>query len=211
MKSKGPYIIGVAGPSCSGKTVLAERLVEELSRLKPVIISMDSYYVDLSHLELAQREKQNFDIPESIDWNLFVRHLEMLADDREIKKPLYDFSAHTRFDYTRKIRAGRIVIIEGIFALYDERARKSLDLKIFVEIDDKTALERRLARDMRERARSKESVLQQYENTVRPMNEKYILPSSLYADIRVRGEESPENSAGVILEYIKTDRAQLFQ
>jgi uridine kinase len=195
-------IIGIAGPSCSGKSVLARRLIEHLDAKSPVVLSLDSYYHDLSHLAPHDREKHNFDVPEALDSELLRNHLHEMTQGHLIEIPAYDFVTHTRLEESIPVKPGDLIIIEGLFVLYWKKIRSLLDLGVFVMVDDQLGLARRLERDMRERGRTRESVLGQYATTVRPMNEQYILPTRDFADKVVNGENPVDQSAKAIAAYL---------
>jgi uridine kinase len=191
-----PHLIGVAGPSCAGKTELARALAD---RLPAPIISLDSYYVDLVHLPFEERPRTNFDVPESLDKDLFVNQLRQLSRGEEIHVPVYDFTRHIRASETKSVRAGEFVIVEGLFALYWEEVRALLGTKVFVFADDDICFGRRLERDVRERGRTPESVREQYDSTVRPMAETYILPTRRFADLVLSGTDPLEQSVRAVL------------
>ena len=199
-----PYIIGITGPSCSGKSGLAKALVNQLPETDPLVLSLDSYYHDLSSLHPAEREKRNFDRPEAIDLNLFKNHLQILVSGGEISEPNYDFATHTRLPQSKRISPGNFVIIEGLFVLYWKEIRDFLCTSAFVTLNDHICLSRRLERDTKERGRTPESVMAQYAETVRPMNEKYILPTKTFADIVVNGEDLLERSTAIIMAHISS-------
>jgi len=201
---KGPHIIGVAGPSCSGKSEIARCLIEELSEMNPVILSLDSYYHDLSPLDPEERKHRNFDVPEALDHVLLREQLIALANGSAIEKPVYDFATHTRSPQSERIVPGETVIIEGLFALYWEKIRELFHTSVFVTLHDHVCLSRRIERDTKERGRSRESVLSQYTETVRPMNEKYILATKTFADIVVNGEDPLEQSTALIMAHISS-------
>lgn len=201
---KGPHIIGVAGPSCSGKSEIARCLIEELSEMNPVILSLDSYYHDLSPLDPEERKHRNFDVPEALDHVLLREQLMALANGSAIEKPVYDFATHTRSPQSERIVPGETVIIEGLFALYWEKIRELFHTSVFVTLHDHVCLSRRIERDTKERGRSRESVLSQYTETVRPMNEKYILATKTFADIVVNGEDPLEQSTALIMAHISS-------
>jgi len=198
MMPKGPHIIGIAGPSCSGKSEIAKYLMKELSEMNPVILTLDSYYHDLSPLDPAEREKTNFDVPEAMDHDFLGKQIRSLTHGSVIEKPVYDFATHTRLPQSERIVPGEAVIIEGLFALYWQKIRDLCHMRIFVALDDHVCLARRIERDTKERGRSRQSVLSQYTATVRPMNEKYILPTKNFADIVVKGEDPLERSTALI-------------
>ena len=198
-----PHIIGVAGPSCSGKSEIARCLIKELSEMNPVILTLDSYYHDLSPLDPEERKHRNFDVPEALDHVLLREQLMALANGSAIEKPVYDFTTHTRSPQSERIVPGETVIIEGLFALYWEEIRELFHTSVFVNLHDHVCLSRRIERDTKERGRSRESVLSQYTETVRPMNEKYILPTKTFADIVVNGEDPLEQSTALIMAHIR--------
>lgn len=194
------YLIGIAGPSCSGKSELAKYMSVLLTA---PILSLDHYYRDLSHLTLEERAQQNFDHPDALDWTLIERDVAQLAAGRDIEVYAYDFTRHTRSAQVEMIPAREYVIVEGLFALYRPPVRQQLGLAVFVAVPDEICLERRLDRDIRERGRTRESVLAQYDATVRPMCEQYILPTRQFADLVVSGTDRLEQSAGRIRHALR--------
>ncbi len=202
MMSATPHIIGIAGPTCSGKSELARYLAHQLSEMGPVILSLDAYYHDLSSIDPEARKKRNFDLPEALDLHLFREQLTSLANGGEIEMPVYDFSTHTRSPQQERISAAGLVIVEGLFVLYWKEIRDLLHTSVFVSLHDHVCLSRRLARDIRERGRTRESVLAQYADTVRPMNEQYILPTKQFAKIIVNGEDPLDRSTTLIMSRI---------
>jgi uridine kinase len=184
-------IIGIAGPSASGKSLLANTIVNELGSDQVVVISEDAYYKDNSHLNLSEREKINYDHPDAFDHELLAQHLQDLQDGKSVDIPIYSHSKHIRLPETRKIGSHKIIVLEGILLFTDPSLRKLMDIRIFMLTPLDICLSRRLMRDVVERQRSFESVLRQYETTVRPMYLQFIEPSSRYADIIVpRGGEN---------------------
>jgi uridine kinase len=198
-----PHVIGIAGPSCSGKSEIARRLIKQFSGMNPVILSLDSYYHDLSSIDPREREKRNFDVPEALDHELLREQLLALADGNAIEKPIYDFATHTRSPQSERIVPGETVIVEGLFALYWEEIRDLFHTRVFVTLHDHVCLSRRIERDTKKRGRSRESVLSQYTGTVRPMNEKFILPTKTFADIVVNGENLLEQSTALITAHMR--------
>lgn len=183
-----PVIICVAGCSGSGKTTLAEELAREMEGMH---FHLDHYYRDLSHLTYEERCRQNFDHPDIIESDLLIAHVSRLASGHAIRQPQYDFANHTRFTGVDKhFEAHRLLIVDGIFALHYEGLRALYDLSIYVDTPDDVCYQRRLARDIRERGRTAESVARHYAETVRPMAEQYVRPSAAYADVVVKGTES---------------------
>ncbi len=189
--SKQAIIIGIAGPSASGKSLLANTIVNELGSDQVVVISEDSYYKDSSHLPMAEREQINYDHPASFDHALLCEHLKHLQAGESIDIPVYSHAKHIRLAETRQIGRHVIIVLEGILLFTDKPLRELMDIRIFMSAPLDVCLIRRLKRDVVERHRSFESVLHQYETTVRPMYLQFIEPSSRYADLIVpRGGEN---------------------
>src|SRR3989338_10069704 len=184
-------IIGISGASASGKSLLANTIVNELGSDRVVVISEDSYYKDLHNLPLEERAKTNFDHPDALDHELLIEHLKLLREGKTVEIPRYDFSQHQRRKETRHIGQHRIIVLEGILLFVDPALRSMMDIRIFMDTSLDICLMRRLRRDLLERGRSLESILEQYQNTVRPMYLQFIEPSKKYADIIVpRGGEN---------------------
>jgi len=178
-------IIGIAGPSASGKSLLAHTIVDELGSEQVAIISEDAYYKDLKHLSVEERAKVNFDHPNSLEHELLSKHLKQLREGLPINVPTYDFTQHERKKETRHITKRRIIILEGILLFVDKALREIMDIRIFMDTSLDICLLRRIKRDLIERQRSIESILTQYRNTVRPMCLQFIEPSKRYADVIV--------------------------
>ena len=195
-----PYLIAIAGPSGSGKTEIARRLA---STLGAPILSIDSYYRDNSHLPFDERTRINFDEPRSIEHELIVHQLSLLLRGEEIAVPVYDFARHLRVAEIERVAPAPYVIIEGIFALYWDDVRRLAPTKVFVEVSDEVCLARRMERDIRERGRPVASVLEQYAATVRPMAERYVLPTQQFADVIASGLGPVDLSAQAVLEHVK--------
>jgi uridine kinase len=189
------HLIGIAGPSGSGKTELARALA---AKLDAPVISLDSYYRDMEHLSLDQRARSNFDVPDAIEDSLLLAHLRALAGGAAAEVPLYDFARHTRTGRVQNVGPGRFALIEGLWTLYWEDVRRLLATKVYVDTPDEVCFGRRMARDLRERGRSAESVAAQYAATVRPMACRYILPTQRFADIVVSGVEPIEKSVEAV-------------
>ena len=183
-------IIGVAGASGSGKSLLASKLSDKLGSDKVAVISEDSYYKNHASLSFEQRSLLNFDHPDAFEHTLLVEHLKSLKQGKSINVPSYDYTTHSRKNdadsfCTQITPDHKIIFLEGILVFHDKSVRDLLDIKIFVDTDLDLAFIRRLRRDVAQRGRSMESVLSQYEHTVRPMYYKFIEPSKKYADINV--------------------------
>jgi uridine kinase len=192
-----PHIIGIAGPSSSGKTELALQLVDKLPGTS--IVSLDSYYHDLTQMPVAERRTINFDHPDSLDWELLHVHLQAMIEGRAFNEPVYSFEQDNRTRETRRIEPSEFVIVEGLFVLYWPELRSLLDTKVFVKTDPEVCFARRLSRDVAERGRTPESVRAQYEKTVRPSAEWFVFPTMKYADLVVSGEEPLAYSTSALL------------
>lgn len=189
--NKEAIIIGISGPSASGKSLLANTIVNELGSEQVVVISEDSYYKNNDHLPFAEREKINYDHPDSFDHALLCDHLRRLREGNSIEIPIYSHSKHIRLPETRRVGRHAIIVLEGILLFSDKELRDLMDIRIFMSTPLDVCLTRRLKRDVVERHRSFESVIHQYETTVRPMYLQFIEPSSRHADIIVpRGGEN---------------------
>ncbi len=192
------YVVGIAGGTGSGKTTLALELMDRLGEDKGVLIPNDAYYRDLSHLSPSDRSGHNFDHPDALETELLITHLKALAAGQPVEMPRYDFETHSRIEGEVKSLDPRpVIVVEGVLVLADEALRDRLDLKIFVEAEPDTRLSRRLVRDQKERGRDTESVLRQYEATVRPLHDRFVEPSKAFADLIYPGEG--EGSAGIAL------------
>jgi uridine kinase len=199
------HIIGVAGPSSSGKSELARQLAERLPGT--AIVSLDSYYRGMEEIPLEERKKVNFDHPDSLDWELLHEHLVAIANGRAFDEPVYSFADYARTAETRRIEPTEFLIVEGLFVLYWPELRKMLDTKVYVQTDAAVCFERRLSRDVAERGRTPESVREQYERTVRPSAEWFVYPTEKYADLRVSGEEPFERSTAAVLAALHRAKA----
>ncbi len=195
-----PYLIGIAGPSGAGKTLLASTLAETLHA---PIVALDSYYLDLGHLTFEDRARTNFDEPAALDRDLLAAHLTALAAGQDIGVPVYDFTRHARAAGVMPVRAADYAIVEGLFALHWADVRELFGTKVYVEAPDGVCFARRLDRDTRERGRSPESVHAQYAETVRPMAALYVRPSRAAADVVVSGLDPIAASVESVLAHIE--------
>lgn len=182
---KPHILIGIAGGSGSGKTMVAQRIFDELGSDKVIIIQQDSYYKDLSGMPFEQRKQQNFDHPDAFDHELLISQLRDLLAGKSIHQPIYDYTIHSRKAETRHLGEHVIIVLEGILILHDPRLRELMDIKVYVDTADDVRLIRRIRRDVTERQRSLDSILAQYENSVRPMHLQFVEPTKRYADIIV--------------------------
>lgn len=180
-----PVLIGVAGGSGSGKSRLVREIRAGLGTGPVAVIHHDHYYRDYSAKTAAERALMNYDHPNSLDTDLLIWHLEQLRAGRPVEIPLYDFATQARLPKTERVLPGRVVVVDGILILTDPALRRLLDIKVFVDTDSDVRLMRRLKRDIRKRGRTLDSVLQQYQDTVRPMHLEFVEPSKRYADIIV--------------------------
>ena len=191
-------LIGIAGGTSSGKTLLAESISSNFAKSDIVVINQDSFYHDLSNLPLEQRETTNFDHPNSIDYKLIKENIKTLISGNKIKIPIYDFSTHTRSKKMLLIDTHKIVVFEGTLAFYDKIIREMMDIKIYVEASDDIRIIRRLKRDMKKRNRTFNSIINQYNKSVRPMHYKFIEPTKKYADIIIPGEGNNQVSINLL-------------
>jgi uridine kinase len=191
-----PFLAGIAGPSCSGKTELAFWLAH---RTGAPILNLDHYYRDLHDLSFEERAKANFDEPAALDHEEILRDARRLAEGGSVSAPRYDYSIHARVEGEQVIEPSPVIILEGLFALYWPGLRDLLQLKIYVDAPDSLCLERRLRRDVQERGRTPDSVRAQYDATVRPMAQLHILPTRDYADLVVNGAEALDVSGPQVL------------
>ncbi len=178
-----PILIGIAGGTGSGKTSIAKNLLTEYGEGEVVVIEQDAYYRDLSNISLEERHLQNFDHPDAIDIELFNQQLIDLIKGQSIHMPIYNFSTHTRKDEIRKVDSHHVIIVEGILALHYSALRELMDIKIFVDTPDDIRFIRRMSRDVEERSRTVQSVIDQYLKTVRQMHKQFVEPSKYFADI----------------------------
>jgi uridine kinase len=204
-----PYLIGISGGSCSGKTSLALGLARCLDDLRPVVVPLDSYYFDLEHIPEEERARYNFDHPGAIDFEMFENHLVRLLEGKDVLVPAYDFETHTRAPWSEWITVSptgaeraRVLIVEGLHMFYSPGVREMLDLKVFVEVSKAASLSRRVERDVRERGRTPESVVQQFQRHVVPMYEEYVEPVREFADIVINGESPLEESLQAVLALV---------
>jgi len=178
-----PVIIGVAGGSGSGKTTVVEEIIRDLGSEAVAFIQHDSYYCDRGDLSYAERAKLNYDHPDALETTLLVEHLTQLRAGRRVEVPVYDFTQHARTALTVGVEPRRVIIVEGILILADRALREMMDIRVFVDTDSDLRILRRIHRDLNERGRSLESVVQQYLGSVRPMHLEFVEPSKRYAHL----------------------------
>jgi len=180
-----PLIIGIAGGTGSGKSTFAHKVADALDASSVAFLDMDAYYNNYARLPVEERRKINWDHPNSFDWDLLLLHLKALAAGKAIEKPQYDFVEHLRSKLTIHVKAADVVVIDGILLLADPRIRDLCDVKVFVDADADIRLIRRLRRDIVERGRPLDEILEQYLTTVQPMHLEFVEPSKRYADVIV--------------------------
>ena len=207
MSKKKPIIIGVSGGSGSGKTSVSRAIFNNFPNHSIMMLEHDSYYKDQSHLSFEERLKTNYDHPFAFDTDLLIEHLEKLLNYETIEKPVYDYVAHTRSTETAIQEPKEVIILEGILILEDKRLRDLMDIKIYVDTDDDIRIIRRIKRDMIERGRTLDSIIDQYLSVVKPMYHQFIEPTKRYADVIV--PEGGENR--VAIDLINTKVATYFQ
>lgn len=200
MKLEKPVVIGIAGGTCSGKSSIASILIEDLDTKSINIIREDDYYKDQSHLPMEERVKTNYDHPLAFDFDLMVEHIKDLIQRKTIEKPTYDYTVHNRSEVKEIVEPGDVIIIEGLFALYNKEVRDLEDIKIFVDTAADERFIRRLQRDVNERARTVDSITTQYLQTVKPMHVQFIEPTKQYADVII--PQGKSNS--VAIDLLKT-------
>ena len=178
-----PLVIGIAGGSGSGKTTVAQEILQRVGPSRIAFLQHDSYYKDLSGLPPARRVEVNFDHPDSLESGLLAEHIASLLDNRPVEVPIYDFATHSRTTKTFIVQPRPVILVEGILIFVEHSLREMFDVKIFVDTDADIRFIRRLERDITERGRTTQSVIKQYQATVRPMHLEFVEPSKRYADV----------------------------
>ena len=200
-------LIGIAGGSGSGKTLVARNIVRELGSDRVVIIDQDSYYKNLDDIPFRDREARNFDHPDAFDNELLKQHIRELLAGREIEQPIYDYGEHRRLDETRTIGDHLVIVLEGILIFVDPELRELMDIKLFIDADPDVRFIRRLRRDIVERGRSVDSVVRQYLESVRPMHLQFVDPAKRFADVII--PEGGHNK--VAIDLVKTKIRELLR
>jgi uridine kinase len=200
---KKPLLILVAGGSASGKSTVVTEILDKAGLEDVLILKHDDYYLDQSDLPLEVRYMTNYDHPSSLDNELLHKHLISLMQGKAIEKPVYDFVMHTRSKAIEHVESKPIIIVEGILILENEKVRDLSDMNLFVELDDDTRFIRRMLRDMNERGRTLESIISQYERTVKPMYHKYIKPTKRFADVIIPNDRRHDIAVDLIVTKIK--------
>ncbi|MGY3777486.1 uridine kinase [Isobaculum melis] len=198
---KKPIVIGVTGGSGSGKTSVSRAIFNQFSGHSILMIEQDFYYKNQSHLSFEERLETNYDHPFAFDTDLLIEHIHDLIQFKKIEKPVYDYAAHTRSDQTIIQEPKEVIILEGILILEDARLRDLMDIKVYVDTDDDIRIIRRIKRDMEERGRTLDSVIEQYLSVVKPMYHQFIEPTKKYADIII--PEGGQNQVAIDLMTTK--------
>jgi len=196
-------VIGIAGGTGSGKTTVVEKIAQSFTASEVAILSHDSYYFDNSHMTLEERRAKNYDRPDAIEFELMVEHVQALKDGKAIEQPTYSFITCTRQEVVVPVEPRHVLIIEGILCLANERLRDLMDVKVFVDCDSDVRLSRVIMRDIMERGRNVEQVLDRYEKTVRPSHLQFIEPTKRYADIIVPQGGMNRKAIEILTNYIK--------
>lgn len=196
-------VIGIAGGSGSGKTTVAQEILQRVGPDRIAFLQHDSYYKDLSGLPPRQRAEVNFDHPDSLETDLLIEHIAALRAGNAVEVPIYDFSTHSRTNKTFAVQPRRVILVEGILIFTERALREMFDVKIFVDTDSDIRFIRRLERDLAERGRTTESVIKQYQNTVRPMHLEFVEPSKRYADVII--PEGGHNTAALDMVVARVD------
>ena len=195
-----PFLIAVSGGSGSGKTYLANQLINNYGNDKISLIQVDSYYKDLKHITMQERGKSNFDHPDAFDFDLLYTHIKQLENYTAIQIPSYDYTTHTRNNKTTQIIKTPIILLEGIFSMYYKKIREITDLKVYLDTSETVRKNRRIARDKKSRGRTHKSIIKQYTETVYPMYQEFVEPLMKYSDLIIK--ENSINSNGI---YILND------
>ena len=199
------FVIGIAGGTGAGKTTVAREVADSVGEAV-TRVPIDNYYHDLSHLEMDEREDVNYDHPDAFEWSLLIEHLDALLMGQPIEMPQYDFGIHNRLDETVHVTPSDVIVVEGIFALYDGDITDRLDLKVYVETDADVRILRRIRRDVIDRDRDLEGVIEQYLDTVKPMHEQFVAPTKKNADIIIP-EGANQTAVNLLTEKVEVERS----
>lgn len=201
------FIIGIAGGTGSGKTTVVKKLTERLPKGEVVVIPQDSYYKDSSDVPVEERQNINFDHPNAFEWPLLAKHIEMLKEGKSIEQPIYDYITCTRQQKTIHIEPKDVIIVEGIMALSDPSLRKQMDLKIFVDADGDDRLIRVMQRDVIERGRTAEAVIERYQRVLKPMHEQFIEPCKRHADLIIPQGGHNKAAINILVKFVRQQLA----
>ncbi|OCS88496.1 uridine kinase [Caryophanon tenue] len=202
--TKRPVVIGIAGGSCSGKTSVTRAVYEVFKEHSVVVIEQDYYYKDQAHLTFDERLLTNYDHPFAFDTDLLIEHVTSLIDRKPVQKPVYDYVNHTRAEEVIAVEPVDVIIVEGILVLEDERLRDLMNIKIFVDTDADLRIIRRIQRDIKERGRTADSVIDQYLSAVRPMHNLFIEPTKRHAHLIIPEGGGNEVAIDLLITKIKT-------
>ena len=197
------FIIGIAGGTGSGKTTVVKKLIERLPKGEVVVIPQDSYYKDSSNVHIDESKNINFDHPDAFDWSLLAKHIAMLKEGQPIEQPIYSYITCTRSEETIHIEPREVIIVEGIMALREPNMRKQMDLKIFVDADADDRLIRVMKRDVMERGRTAEQVIERYQRVLKPMHEQFIEPCKRFADVIVPQGGHNNAAINMLSKFVK--------
>ena len=204
MLNNKTHIIGITGGSGSGKSFLCKKIMNRIDENKVLVIVVDSYYKDLSNIKFEEREKNNFDHPKSIDFNLLYNHLLKIKENKPVNAPIYNYKTHTRKKIEKKINQKySLILLEGILSLYDKKIRKIMDNTVFIDVPSKLRKERRIIRDTKNRDRTVESIINQYDSVVVPMFEKYVKPMKEKSNIIIKKFEQNDIGYSKLTEAIQ--------
>lgn len=197
------FIIGIAGGTGSGKTTVVRKLIERLPKGEVTVIPLDSYYNDSSHIPFEERQKINFDHPNAFEWSLLNEHLQTLKEGKTVEQPVYDYITSSRQKETITVGPSEIVIVEGILTLHDPALREQMDLKVFVDADADDRLIRVIKRDIVERGRTVEAVIERYQRVLKPMHEQFIEPCKRYANVIIPQGGHNNAAINMMAKFIK--------
>lgn len=197
------FIIGIAGGTGSGKTTVVRKLIERLPKGEVTVIPQDSYYKDSSHVPMEERQNINFDHPDAFDWQLLTAHITCLRNNEAVEQPIYDYITSSRQHETIHVEPHEVVIIEGIMALHDPKLREQMDLRVFVDADADDRLIRVIKRDIVERGRTIEAVLDRYQRVLKPMHEQFIEPCKRYANVIIPQGGHNNAAINMMAKFIK--------
>lgn len=195
-------VIGIAGGTGSGKTTVVKKILQQFTRGEVAILYQDSYYFDNSDISLEERRNKNFDHPDSVEFDLLIDHIKKLKKGEAVEQPVYSFISCTRSEETKKVTPKKVLIVEGILCLANKKLRNLMDMKVFVDCDSDLRLSRVIRRDIQERGRNVEQVLDRYEKTVRPSHLQFIEPTKRYADIIIPQGGKNHIAIGILTNHI---------
>jgi len=199
---ESPFVIGIAGGTGAGKTAVANELAAAVGGV--AVLPLDNYYEDLSHLPREERADRNYDHPDAFEWDLLVGHLDALLAGESVRVPQYDFERHARREERRPVEPADVIVVEGILALYEPRIRERIDLSVYVQTDADVRILRRVERDVVERGRDLQGVVDQYLATVKPMHEQFVEPTKRHADVIIPDGVNRE-AVGLLVDRVRAE------